>query len=183
MLEVDIDDSGTVDFFEFLCVARLISQGKGTSGAFIVPKLGTKFLYFFYRKYYFNLYPYLFVFQGKQLFSRRRLWQLCKNRILGPKSVLCNKSAVYSVSILHLLNTKSLISSNDETLLIVASYRGAQGKMRMFSLEIRGTGKGRFQSCLAHLDLDPRRARVRESINNALSRKMKWHVWPVKTHL
>ena len=30
MLEVDIDDSGTVDFFEFLCVARLISQGKGT---------------------------------------------------------------------------------------------------------------------------------------------------------
>ena len=29
MLEVDIDDSGTVDFFEFLCVARLISQGKG----------------------------------------------------------------------------------------------------------------------------------------------------------
>ena len=73
MLEVDIDDSGTVDFFEFLCVARLISQGKGTSGAFIVPKLGNKFLYFFYRKYYFNLYPYLFVFQGKQLFSRRRL--------------------------------------------------------------------------------------------------------------
>ena len=48
MLEVDIDDSGTVDFFEFLCVARLISQGKGTSGAFIVPKLGTKFLYFFF---------------------------------------------------------------------------------------------------------------------------------------
>ena len=47
MLEVDIDDSGTVDFFEFLCVARLISQGKGTSGAFIVPKLGNKFLYFF----------------------------------------------------------------------------------------------------------------------------------------
>ena len=31
MLEVDIDDSGTVDFFEFLCVARLISQGKGES--------------------------------------------------------------------------------------------------------------------------------------------------------
>ena len=31
MLEVDIDDSGTVDFFEFLCVARLISQGKGKS--------------------------------------------------------------------------------------------------------------------------------------------------------
>ena len=29
MLEVDIDHSGTVDFFEFLCVARLISQGKG----------------------------------------------------------------------------------------------------------------------------------------------------------
>ena len=29
MLEVDIDDSGTVDFFEFLCVARLIAQGKG----------------------------------------------------------------------------------------------------------------------------------------------------------
>ena len=29
MLEVDIDDSGTVDFYEFLCVARLISQGKG----------------------------------------------------------------------------------------------------------------------------------------------------------
>ena len=133
MLEVDIDDSGTVDFFEFLCVARLISQGKGTSGAFIVPKLGNKFLYFFYRKYYFNLYPYLFVFQGKQLFSRRRLWQLCKNRILGPKSVLCNKSAVYSVSIPHLVNTKSLISSNVETLLIVSSYRN----MRMFSLEIR----------------------------------------------
>ena len=47
MLEVDIDDSGTVDFFEFLCVARLISQGKGTSEAFIVPKLGKKVLYFF----------------------------------------------------------------------------------------------------------------------------------------
>ena len=47
MLEVDIDDSGTVDFFEFLCVARLISQGKGTSGAFMVPKLRNKFLYFF----------------------------------------------------------------------------------------------------------------------------------------
>ncbi len=31
MLEVDIDDSGTVDFFEFLCVARLISQGKGNA--------------------------------------------------------------------------------------------------------------------------------------------------------
>ena len=47
MLEVDIDDSGTVDFFEFLCVARLISQGKGTSEAFVVPKPGNKFLYFF----------------------------------------------------------------------------------------------------------------------------------------
>ena len=46
MLEVDIDDSGTVDFFEFLCVARLISQGKGTSGVFMVPKLRNKFLYF-----------------------------------------------------------------------------------------------------------------------------------------
>ena len=33
MLEVDIDDSGTVDFFEFLCVARLISQGKGMKRA------------------------------------------------------------------------------------------------------------------------------------------------------
>ena len=31
MLEVDVDDSGTVDFFEFLCVARLIAQGKGTN--------------------------------------------------------------------------------------------------------------------------------------------------------
>lgn len=148
MLEVDIDDSGTVDFFEFLCVARLISQGKGTSGAFIVPKLGNKFLYFFYRKYYFNLYPYLFVFQGKQLFSRRRLWQLCKNRILGPKSVLCNKSAVYSVSIPHLVNTKSLISSNVETLHIVASDRGAQGNMRMFSLEIRALEKVTSKSAL-----------------------------------
>ncbi|XP_031555212.1 uncharacterized protein LOC116292103 isoform X2 [Actinia tenebrosa] len=29
MMEVDIDSSGTVDFYEFLCVARLISQGKG----------------------------------------------------------------------------------------------------------------------------------------------------------
>ena len=36
MLEVDIDDSGTVDFFEFLCVARLISQGKGTWEASVV---------------------------------------------------------------------------------------------------------------------------------------------------
>lgn len=147
MLEVDIDDSGTVDFFEFLCVARLISQGKGTSGAFIVPKLGNKFLYFFYRKYYFNLYPYLFVFQGKQLFSRRRLWQLCKNRILGPKSVLCNKSAVYSVSIPHLVNTKSLISSNVETLLIGASYRN----MRMFSLEIRALEKVTSKAALRTL--------------------------------
>lgn len=34
MLEVDIDDSGTVDFFEFLCVARLISQGKGEASIF-----------------------------------------------------------------------------------------------------------------------------------------------------
>jgi len=34
MLEVDIDDSGTVDFFEFLCVARLISQGKGEAALF-----------------------------------------------------------------------------------------------------------------------------------------------------
>ncbi|KAL9965939.1 hypothetical protein ACROYT_G029806 [Oculina patagonica] len=34
MLEVDIDDSGTVDFFEFLCVARLISQGKGEASLF-----------------------------------------------------------------------------------------------------------------------------------------------------
>lgn len=34
MLEVDIDDSGTVDFFEFLCVARLISQGKGEARLF-----------------------------------------------------------------------------------------------------------------------------------------------------
>ncbi|RMX51012.1 hypothetical protein pdam_00018448 [Pocillopora damicornis] len=34
MLEVDIDDSGTVDFFEFLCVARLISQGKGEAKLF-----------------------------------------------------------------------------------------------------------------------------------------------------
>ena len=41
MLEVDIDDSGTVDFFEFLCVARLISQGKGTSKASSV--LGRKY--------------------------------------------------------------------------------------------------------------------------------------------
>ena len=36
MLEVDIDDSGTVDFFEFLCVARLISQGKGNYKAAVV---------------------------------------------------------------------------------------------------------------------------------------------------
>ena len=151
MLEVDIDDSGTVDFFEFLCVARLISQGKGTSEAFIVPKLGNKFLYFFYRKDYFNLYRYLFVLQGKQLFLRRRLWQLCKNRILGPKSVLCNKSAVYSVSIPHLVNTKSLISSNVETLLIVASYRGAQRNMRMFSLEIRALEKVTSKSALRAL--------------------------------
>lgn len=34
MLEVDIDDSGTVDFYEFLCVARLISQGKGEAALF-----------------------------------------------------------------------------------------------------------------------------------------------------
>lgn len=150
MLEVDIDDSGTVDFFEFLCVARLISQGKGTSEAFIEPKLDNKFLYF-YRMYYFNLYPYLFVLQGKQLFSRRRLWQLCKNRILGPKSVLCNKSAVYSVSIPHLVNTKSLISSNVETLHIVASYRGAQGNMRMFNLEIRALEKVTSKAALRTL--------------------------------
>lgn len=38
MLEVDIDDSGTVDFFEFLCVARLISQGKGMYKAFSLEK-------------------------------------------------------------------------------------------------------------------------------------------------
>lgn len=42
MLEVDIDDSGTVDFFEFLCVARLISQGKGTYKAF-APKKKKKY--------------------------------------------------------------------------------------------------------------------------------------------
>ena len=29
MIEVDIDSSGTVDFYEFLCVARMLSQGKG----------------------------------------------------------------------------------------------------------------------------------------------------------
>lgn len=29
MMEVDVDSSGTVDFYEFLCVARLIAQGKG----------------------------------------------------------------------------------------------------------------------------------------------------------
>ncbi|KAK3744757.1 hypothetical protein QZH41_013306, partial [Actinostola sp. cb2023] len=28
MMEVDVDSSGTVDFYEFLCVARLIAQGK-----------------------------------------------------------------------------------------------------------------------------------------------------------
>ena len=47
MLEVDIDDSGTVDFFEFLCVARLISQGKGTSEAFCSTETRQQFLYFF----------------------------------------------------------------------------------------------------------------------------------------
>ena len=31
MLEIDVDDSGTVDFYEFLCVARLITQGEGQS--------------------------------------------------------------------------------------------------------------------------------------------------------
>ncbi|EDO45267.1 predicted protein [Nematostella vectensis] len=34
MLEVDVDSSGTVDFFEFLCVARLITQGKGEARLF-----------------------------------------------------------------------------------------------------------------------------------------------------
>ena len=38
MLEVDVDDSGTVDFFEFLCVARLISQGKGMYKASALEK-------------------------------------------------------------------------------------------------------------------------------------------------
>ena len=46
---------------------------------------------------------------------------------------------------------KSSISSNDETLLIVASYRGAQGKMRMFSLEIRTLEKVTSKAALRTL--------------------------------
>lgn len=31
MSEIDTDESGTVDFFEFLSVARLVTQEKGRS--------------------------------------------------------------------------------------------------------------------------------------------------------
>lgn len=61
MLEVDIDDSGTVDFFEFLCVARLISQGKGKSiNIHAVRKrdieLAPRDAFQFYIKYLFSVF-------------------------------------------------------------------------------------------------------------------------------
>ena len=43
-MEVDVDSSGTVDFYEFLCVARLIAQGKGlyTHGCQGQPEVSSK---------------------------------------------------------------------------------------------------------------------------------------------
>ncbi|CAB4001229.1 glutamic acid-rich isoform X2 [Paramuricea clavata] len=39
MNEIDLDKSGTVDFFEFLSVARLVTQQKGKSAIFKKKRL------------------------------------------------------------------------------------------------------------------------------------------------
>lgn len=62
MLEVDIDDSGTVDFFEFLCVARLISQGKGTSEAFCSTETRQQIFIFFFIGSIISIYIHIFSF-------------------------------------------------------------------------------------------------------------------------
>ena len=140
MLEVDIDDSGTVDFFEFLCVARLISQGKGTSGAFIVPKLGTKFLYFFIGSIILIYIHIFWFFRGSSSFQEEDFDSSAKTEY-SVQSLCCAIKVQYipfrDVSV--------------ETLHVVASYRGAQGNMGMFSLEIRTLEKVTSKAALRTL--------------------------------